>query len=244
MSTNKKKKITIILAVIMLLVLVLASFFIIRWAMSDERSKQLFEQQFNVLGISTEPISQEERDDYTVPAERPRYIYIPAVNVDKARVIALGVKDPSPNGQQQLDVPTNIDDVGWYDCEINPLADKRCDQPTLPGGGSTDTAALLTGHTCFSKTMSCVFDNISKLKDGDTITIERGDRQKINYTVKKVETVKLADVDMEKAMRPIESGKEGLTLITCAGTYRGTLDANGVPTADKRVLVYAVRGSS
>jgi LPXTG-site transpeptidase (sortase) family protein len=200
---------------------------------------ELFEQQFSDLDVSTESVSKKERDEYTVAPERPRYLYIPAVGIDKARMIALGVKSPGVNGQQQLDVPKNIDDVGWYDCQINPLADKRCGKPTLPGANITNSAVLLTGHTCFSRTMKCVFDSISKLKYSDTITIERGDGTKLDYTVKKVEILNLADVDMNKAMKPIESGKEGLTLITCAGKYRGTTDANGVPTADKRVLVYA-----
>jgi LPXTG-site transpeptidase (sortase) family protein len=220
---------------------VTAGFFIVGRMLSETHENELFEQQFNDLDVSTTPISDAERDEYTVAPKRPRYIYIPAAGVNKARILALGVKAPGKDGRQQLDVPKNIDDVGWYDCSINPVASNRCSQPALPGGGNTKVAAVLTGHTCFSRTLTCVFDEISKLKRGDAITIERGDGQKLNYTVKKVETIKLADVDMDKAMLPIESGKEGLTLITCAGTYQGTKDANGVPTADKRVLVYATR---
>jgi LPXTG-site transpeptidase (sortase) family protein len=228
---------------LMLAASAVVGFFVIQHMLSDTEVHQskLFEQQFSDLDISTEPVSEKERDEYTVPPERPRYIHIPAVNIAKARLIALGVKAPGATGQQQLDVPKSIADVGWYDCRINPVADKRCAQTTLPGAGNTEIASVLTGHTCFSRTMSCVFDSISKLKRGDTITIELGNGNKINYAVRRVETIPLADVDMAKAMRPIESGKEGLTLITCAGTYRGAVDANGVPTADKRVLVYAIR---
>lgn len=235
-----KKKTAMLVAVLVLVVSAALGFMVVR-ILSHNRERELFEQQFSELEISTEPISDQERDEYTVPPERPRYLYIPAAGVGKTRLIALGVKSPGDDGNQQLDVPKNINDVGWYDCQINPLVDRRCAQTTLPGSGHYGVATLLTGHTCFSRTMRCVFDNLSKLERGDAITIERGDGEKLEYTVRSVEIVKLADVDMKKAVRSIELDKEGLTLITCAGKYRGTVDANGVPTADKRVLVYATR---
>lgn len=238
---RRRNKVILALAILLVVAAIAVGTYVLVRMFWDNQENKLFEQQFSELDVSTTPISEREREEYTVAPDQPRYIHIPAVGVDSARMIALGVKSPGATGQQQLDVPKNIDDVGWYDCRINPIADKRCSQTTLPGAGDTETAALLTGHTCFSNTMSCVFDNISKLKNGDLITIERGDGEKLKYSVKKVEIVKLEDVDMAKAMRPIQSGKEGLTLITCAGKYRGAKDANGVPTADKRVLVYAVR---
>ena len=241
---RNKKKIAALVAALVLIASMVGGYFIVQRILSDAEQGELFEQQLGDLNISTRAISEKERDEYTVSPDRPRYLYIPAAGVNKARIIALGVKSPGQNGQQQLDVPKNINDAGWYDCGINPLADKRCAQPTLPDGGDTDTAMILTGHTCFSRTMRCVFDNISKLKRGDRITIERGDGEKFDYTVRKVEVIPLADVDMNKAIQPIELDKEGLTLITCAGKYRGTTDANGVQTADKRVLVYAVRSES
>jgi len=207
----------------------------------NDSQEKLMQQHFNELEITTTPISEKERDEYTVPSDHPRYIYISSIGINKARIIASGVKVAGISGQQQLDVPKNIGDVGWYNCQINPVKEKRCAQPTLPGAGDTDAATVLTGHTCFSRTTSCVFDNISKLKHGDQVVIERGNGEKVKYTVRQVEILPLTDVDMTKAMQPIEPGTEGLTLITCAGTYRGTVDANGVPTADKRVLVYAVR---
>ncbi|MCL2280339.1 class F sortase [Candidatus Saccharibacteria bacterium] len=231
----------IITGVLVLLMLGIVGYLIAQHFLTETRQEELFRQHFNELAISTTPISKEQRDEYQVAPDRPRYIYIPTISVNQARVLALGLKAAGVDGRQQLDVPKNIDDVGWYDCGINPVAKKRCDQPTLPGAGDTETAAMLTGHTCFSRSMSCVFDKLSRLKRGDTITIELGSGEKINYVVHQVEILKLTDVDMAKAMRPIEPNKEGLTLITCAGTYRGAVDADGVPTADKRVLVYAVR---
>lgn len=196
-------------------------------------------QYIESLGISTKPVTQVEVDDYKVDPDKPRYMSIPSAGVIQARTIALGVKKPTSDGSQQLDAPNRIGDVGWYNCEINPVEDNRCDTPKRPGDGNTQTAALFDGHTCFSRTMSCVFDQISALRNEDSIIIELGDGQKLNYIVRKVQVLNLADVDMKSAMTPIESGREGITLITCAGTYKGAVDASGVPTASKRVLVYA-----
>lgn len=230
-------------AVILLIlaVFVIIGYFVAQHFLEGIHQEELFKEHLGTLDISAAPVTEKERDEYNVAPDHPRYIHIPSIGVNKARVLALGLKKVGADGKQQLDSPKNISDVGWYDCGINPIAEKRCDNPTLPGAGITDIAAILTGHTCFSRTLRCVFDSISKLKNGDSIIIERGDGEKINYTVRQVEVMNLADVDMAKAMRPIKPGEEGLTLITCAGTYQGAMDANGVPTADKRVLVYAVR---
>lgn len=203
----------------------------------DEKTEQ---QRIESLGVSTEPISQKDVDSYKVNPEAPKYMSISAAGVSKARAIALGVKSPTEDGSQQLDAPKTTSDVGWYDCRINPIESKRCSTPKSPGDGNTETAALFDAHTCFSRTMTCVFDRISQLKNGNKIIIQLGNDKKLIYSVKKVDILNLADVDMKKAMTPLESGEEGLTLITCAGTYKGAVDASGVPTASKRVLVYAI----
>ncbi len=197
-------------------------------------------QYIESIGISTKPVTREEVDSYTVDPDKPRYMTIPNAGVTNARTIALGVKKPTSGGSQQLDAPNRIGDIGWYNCQMNPIVDNRCDTYKTPGDGNTETAALFDGHTCFSRAMSCVFDQISSLHKGDSIVVERGDGQKLQYSVRAVQVLSLADVDMKAAMKPLEAGREGLTLITCAGTYKGAVDASGVPTASKRVLVYAV----
>ena len=222
-------------------ILVLAGlvFVLIRFHLLDSIGKE--SEKIETLGISTKPITSQERDSYQVPAENPRYISIPAAGVDKARVIGIGLKAPNPSGQQQMDEPHNTSDVGWYNCQINPVANKRCAEPIRPGAGNTKTSVVMDGHTCFSDKLTCVFDKLSSLKNNDKISIELGNGNKISYTIKKVDILNLKDVDMAKAMVPIESNKEGLMIITCSGSYNGTKDANGINTASQRILVYAVR---
>lgn len=233
-----KRNLLLIIAAVAV-VLAGAVFAIFQFHLFDSVGKE--SEKIETLGISTKPISTEERDSYQVTAENPRYISIPAAGVDKARVIGIGVKAPNAAGQQQMDEPDNTSDVGWYNCQINPVADKRCAEPTRPGGNNTKTSTVMDGHTCFSDKLTCVFDKLSSLKNGDKISIELGNGSKINYSIKKTEVLNLKDVDMAKAMVPIESGKEGLMIITCSGTYNGAKDANGVNTASQRVLVYASR---
>ncbi len=234
-ATRKKR---IIVGLVTMLLLLTAA---IVWFYFFETSR-VERVMLDELGVSIEPVTQEERDSYTVPPDDPRYLTIEAAGVHKARVLSIGVKAPNKDGVQQMDEPKTIDDVGWYNCQINPAESRKCATPKRPGDGNTAVADVIDGHTCFSNSLTCVFDNISRLQSGDKIMIERGDGSQLTYTVKKVEVLDLASgVDMAKAMKPIEADKEGLTLITCAGTYRGATDINGVLTASKRVLVYAIR---
>ena len=240
-SKSRAKRWTYQLVSVLLTVgLIVAGYFAVQYILpiwqTNEETRHI-----ESLGISTKPVTEKEVSDYKVNPDKPRYMSIPTAGVTRARTVALGVKPPAgQDNSQQLDAPTNISDVGWYNCQINPIEDKRCDTPKRPGDGNTEVAALFDAHTCFSKTLTCVFDQISSLRKGESILIERGDGQKLDYRVVKVEILNLADVDMGQAMTPIETGREGLTLITCAGTYKGAVDASGVPTASKRVLVYAV----
>jgi LPXTG-site transpeptidase (sortase) family protein len=190
------------------------------------------------LGIETRPITEQEKADYQVAAEVPRYLTIEAANVKKARILPLGVLAADSAGQQQLDAPRNVFDVGWYDCQINPDSSKKCTQPARPGDGNTAVAAILDGHSCSNQ--SCVFNNLSNLKSGDKIMVELGNGQQLTYSVVLVEVVALDKVDMSKMLRPITADHEGLNLITCIGSWTAK-DSRGLPTMDKRVMVYALR---
>lgn len=156
--------------------------------------------------------------NYKVPASHPRYISIPALNVEKARVKPLGLTK-----QKTLDTPRNIADAGWYD------------KSALPGQGFG--AVLIDGHNG-GISRDGIFAKLDRLKKGDEIIIERGDGKKIRYNVmeNKTETLKEANTSgMKRLMTPYDRSKEGLGLITCAG--------NWVPrdkVFDKRIMIRAV----
>ena len=160
-------------------------------------------------------VSREDKAAYTVPSDQPRYIYIPAINV-YARVMSVGV-----NSKGNIDTPANLNDTAWYDGSAKP---------------GQEGQVFIDGHNSFSNTVNASFNRLGELKQGDLITVERGDGQKINYRVSEVETVNANDVDMGKALNPPAGATKGITLMTCAGKfdYRSQ-------TADQRLIVYAVQ---
>ena len=138
--------------------------------------------------------------EYKVAADRPRYLTIEKLKVNKARVIAVGVKT---NGE--LGTPNNIFDVGWYDASGK------------PGQGGT---MLIDGHNG-GPHVHGVFKDLPKLVAGDIITIERGDGVIYNYSVVENLEISLDEADsyMATAMRSPEKDKESITLITCSGEW-------------------------
>lgn len=151
---------------------------------------------------------------YVVSPNVPRYIDIVKLSVH-ARVFSEGV-----DRRGQLQVPWNIYDTGWYNASA---------QPGQPG------AMLVDGHSGVND-IHGVFYNLGTLVNGDVITITRGDGAKVTYSVAKVQTVAVNDVNMSSMLVSIDTTKPGLNLITCAGDQ-----IPGTTKLDKRVLVYAVQ---
>jgi LPXTG-site transpeptidase (sortase) family protein len=151
--------------------------------------------------------------NYRVSADLPRELTIPGIGVD-ARIVKLGVK-----ANNQLQVPPNIYDAGWYKGSAKP--------------GETG-AVLLDGHV-HGPTKPGVFANLKKLKAGDKISIARGDGKVFNYHVVKSQKYAKDKVDMGAAFNSAVPGKPGLNLITCDGTYDQSGEYND------RLVVFAVQ---
>lgn len=127
---------------------------------------------------------------------QPRYLSIPALDI-KSRVKALGTKS-----NNELKAPTNSYDTGWYE------------KGSKPGYNG---ATLINGHM-HGPTKPGVFFNLKNLEKGDLIEVERGDGKVFLYQVVRMQQYDRDNVDMAAAMTPVEPGKQGLNLITCAGT--------------------------
>ena len=168
--------------------------------------------------VDESPVSQAAIDSYTVPATHPRYISIPALSIDKARVQQIGLTKDN-----MLDTPKNISDTAWYT------------KSATPGQGYG--SVIIDGHNG-GISRDGVFVNLDKLKEDDEISIERGDGKLVKYKVVENRTMSLKEANstgMKELMTPYEAGKEGLGLITCAGKW--------VPrdkVFDKRILIRAV----
>lgn len=157
-------------------------------------------------------------DSYKVPATHPRYISIESLGVGKTRVFSVGVTD-----QNLLDTPRNINDAAWYKKSMTP--------------GSEYGAVLINAHNG-GNTKNGVFAKLSTMKEGDEITVERGDGKIFTYSVVENQIMDLDEVNktgMKMMMQSADSTKEGLNLITCAGKWIPRLGQ-----FDQRVMLRAV----
>jgi sortase A len=152
--------------------------------------------------------------NYQVSPDMPRYLKIDKLSLF-ARIKRVGV-----DAQNAIEAPKNVYDAGWYDGSA---------KPGEPG------AVFIDGHVS-GPTRGGIFVNLKKLKNGDSVKVEMGNGTKYTYRVVATERVPKDQVDMAKALRPYEQGKQGLNIMTCAGTY----DKNS-ETYDFRYIVYTVR---
>lgn len=144
--------------------------------------------------------AEEEVTEYTVAADRPRYLSIEKLGIENARVIPVNVKS---NGE--LGTPSNIFDVGWYESSGK------------PGQGGT---LVIDGHNG-GPTKHGVFKELPSLTKGDIIEVERGDGAIFKYSVVENTVVPLAESDMYMvtALKTPVVGLESLTLISCTGEW-------------------------
>ena len=141
-----------------------------------------------------------EVTEYTVAADRPRYLTVPRLGVNTARILPMGI-----NQKGELDTPNNIFDVGWYESSGR------------PGYGGT---VMIDGHNG-GPHVHGVFKQLPILQKGDLIEITRGDGKVFKYEVVENKEVALADADeyMITAAKSPVSGRESVTLITCTGEW-------------------------
>ena len=143
---------------------------------------------------------------YSVPADNPKYLAIPALGITKTRVLGLGLLS-----EDQRAVPDNIYDTGWYE---------NSSKPGQPG------AMFVYGHVS-SWTSKGVFYNLKSLKPGNIVTIVRGDNKAYTYQVVSTKIYPYNNVDMNQVLTPINPGKPGLNLMTCTGqVIKGTSEFN------------------
>jgi LPXTG-site transpeptidase (sortase) family protein len=145
-------------------------------------------------------ITDEQKAEYTVPADQPRYIYIDKLGVNKARVLPMGV-----NSKGQMLAPHSIYDVAWYN------------KSAKPGKGKT---TILNGHSGVGSSKG-VFSKLRTLSAGDEIRIEMGDGTIYTYRVYDNFAVRLDEANKKMSMlqtSPV-AGTESISIITCTGEY-------------------------
>lgn len=138
--------------------------------------------------------------DGTVPEAPGRFppvdIVIPSIGVN-ANVEQVGIEDGV------MGVPQNVWNVGWY--------------PTLSFPGDR-TNVVMAGHRDWWGIGPTVFWDLGNVSPGDMIYLIGADKRGATYTVTDVFVID-ANADARDVIG--DTGKEALTLITCAGVFDG-----------------------
>lgn len=159
--------------------------------------------------------SQKEIDEYQVAADTPRYIYIPDAKVGKTRVMHLGI-----NNKNEIAVPGNINDAGWYTDSSKP---------------GRKGAMFIYGHIS-SWEAKGIFYDLNKLQAGNEVTVESGDGHKYTYKVIKTKTYDVEKVNMNEVLTPVEANTAALNLMTCTGKVKP-----GTSEFTERFVVFTTR---
>lgn len=134
------------------------------------------------------------------PADRlaaPSWVRLSGIDVDAA-VVPVGV-----DGRGEMEVPEDVDTVGWYRFG--------------PGPGSDAGSAVLTGHVDDRVQGRGAFYSLTDLDEGDTVRVDLADGTVLDYRVTRVERI-------DKSVLPVDrlfarAGAPHLTLITCGGAF-------------------------
>jgi len=147
-----------------------------------------------------------------VVIDNPTHLSIPMARVD-ASVIPVGVTKTN-----NLDVPPNFVQVGWY--EYGPK----------PGEvGNT----VLDGHVDNGSTIDGVFKHLRDLKPGDDIYVTGADGSQLHYKVDHSDVYLTSKFPSDIVFNQ-NNGQPTLKIITCHGTF---VKATG--TYDQRLVVTA-----
>ncbi len=151
-----------------------------------------------VVPDETKP-KEDEIANYTVAADKARYISIPRFET-KARVFEVG-----RTAENAVDVPQNIHDTAWFD-ESASLSDD-------------DGVAFILGHVSGVQDPGIFFD-MYKLVVGDRITVELGNGRVKTFEVTSREHYPVDEVDMRKVLYE-QDDRPGLqlNLMTCSGEF-------------------------
>lgn len=127
----------------------------------------------------------------------PIKLDIPAIGV-RSEVIPVGVDQ-----DQQVEIPEDISQVGWYRFGATP--------------GTGVGSSVIVGHRDGRNFGLGAFYTLKNLKVGDPISVTNEAGDLITYKVSGVESVKKSKLPLRELFR--EDGAETLTLISCIGDY-------------------------
>ncbi len=156
-------------------------------------------------------MTKDDLSGYKVAADAPRVLTIDGLN------ISARIRPMSLNSDKSIQAPKNINDSGWYTGSAKP---------------GEAGAMFIDGHAS-GATRRGLFGYLDTMKNGDTLSVEKGNGEKLTYKVVHVAVVPLDAVDMSKILAPYAGVRNGLNLMSCTGAW-----VDDAETLDHRVVVY------
>ena len=178
--------------------------------MNQPRPPVLVNNKVKSVDVSPAPSSVKPKAStiasYSVPANNPKYIAVPAIGITNTPVLKLGLLKGGA-----IATPDNIFETGWYDGS------------SLPGQAG---AMFIYGHVS-SWTADGIFYNLHKLVPGDKVIITTGNNTIYTYQVVVSRVYPYTSVPMNTVLSPISPTTPGLNLMTCTGkVIPGTSEFN------------------
>lgn len=179
-----------------------------------------WEPEVVALDALSRPLaSSQTSGSYSVPyadSPQPTQVRIPSIGV-AADVRPVGMSD-----EVTMQVPSDIQVVGWFDRSVFPISDS----------GNT----VFAGHRDGTSDPNGIFRELGEVHLGDAIQVLDLADRRLDYVVTSVEV--LSDAEFaQQAFEIFQMHKaHRLILITCGGTYdemRGGYQANVVVTAKR-----------
>jgi len=214
--TKERHVVRWVITIVVLALVGISGWYGYRWYTTGELPP--FSLPFAIVsaGDNTQP-TETELTSHSVSDRQPRYISIPSLGLTQSRVQSV-----SMSSDNVLGVTKNLNDTGWYD------------KSATPGSGGV---IILNGQGGESLGETA-FAQVSTLKVGDDLRLERGDGDTLVYRIVENSDVPVKELDANriKSMgRPAVSGEEGLNLIVSDGRYVPLLG-----TFDRRALIKAI----
>jgi len=221
LTIHQKRSFHLMRWIILLAVLVLLgsyAYYGVRWFKTGELPPLPLPVAAADGSIDESKVTRAQVDAYTVNKDLPRYLMIDDYLI-KSRIQKAGLDE-----RKMFTTPSNLDDTVWYE------------KSATPGKGFG--AVVISGRNV-GISRDGTFSKFKKLKERDTIKIERGDSQVFLYEVRDIQEKPLSwvnKVGMTEMMTSMDVSKEGLSLITDSGKW--------IPSQkefDSRIIVRAVR---
>lgn len=215
---NSHLNLRIGMAALFIMFCVLTVFYGLRWYNTGETGPIPLPVAAAGPMIDEQPISPKELVSFTAEPSAPRYLSIPVLGIDRARIIGVDI-----DSKNRLPMPDNIHDAGWYKNSVAP--------------GSGTGAVLLNGRSAGQRTPG-LFARADSLQAGDMISIQRGDGQQVDYEVYDVRSMPVAQVystGLKEMMLSAKPDKEGLGIVVASGNWVPKLQEY-----DRRIMIRAV----